>query len=1094
MTSPSNGSSPGGSIPEWAIRNSPAMNILMVAVLVVGFLSFAGMQRESFPSFDIDTILVTFPYPGAAPQEVEEGICQKVEEAVRSLEGVKKVTSVASEGSGSVVLELDSDVKSPDRILDEVRAEIDRIPSFPEEAEDPEIRRVTVRRSAIRVGVIGPEDAGPSGELALREYAERVRDDLLQLDGVTQVDLIGARDYQIDIEIAESTLREHGLSLRGVAETVRRENRELPAGTLRGSSQEVLLRGNNRRTTGEGVAELPLISQENGAVLTVGDLGVVRDEFTDTASLAEINGRPAIALSVERSSEEDMLRMVDAVKQYAATAVPPPGYGLTTWSDQTVEVRGRLNLLYENALLGLCIVFFLLIFFLDLRLAFWVAMGIPFAVLGSAAYLYFADASLNMISMFAFVMALGIVVDDAIVVGENIYAHHQMGKPLRRAAADGAAEVMPSILTSVGTTIVAFTPMLFVSGVMGKFMAVMPAAVIAMLIASLFESLTILPAHLAHRDGALFKFIGTVLYAFRWLVPPIHKANEFAGRVLKRFIETVYVPVLRASLHNRVVAVSGLAALLIAATGLVRSGIVPFVIFPKLDGNTIAASVAFPDGTPEAITRTTTARLEAAFWAVNERLSPSGQSLGQTSFRVVGSQLANTDPAAGQANTSSGSHLGSVELELLDTEQREMSSEQIVAAWREEVGEVPGAETLSIAARAVGPQGIPIEFKLLAPPEETDKLEEVVELCKDKLETFPGVFDISDDSIPGKWEYRFRIKPSAIAMGVRTADLAETVRAAYYGEEVMRVQRGRHEVKIMVRYPREDRRRLAALDELRVRTGDGIERPITELAEIEIVRGYSELNRLDQRRSITVSADVDEAVANARNIVAFLRTEFLPEVLRDYPGVQVRWEGQQEQTEESISSLFRGFGVAILVMFVLLSFELKSYWQPLLILLVIPFGAIGAIAGHALLGMPLTMFSMFGLVGLTGIVVNDSIVLVDFINARVRSGMPLNEALIEAGRRRFRPVMLTTVTTIGGLLPILLETSLQAQILIPMATSIAFGEVFATVVVLGLVPVGYSICTSVFGAGLHEEDEPATQQHAGGEHPESRATEALAVT
>ena len=663
--------------------------------------------------------------------------------------------------------------------------------------------------------------------------------------------------------------------------------------------------------------------------------------------------------------------------------------------------------------------------------------------------------------------------DDAIVVGENIYAHRQMGKPFGQAAADGAAEVLPSILTSVGTTIIAFSPLLFVSGVMGKFMAVMPAAVIAMLVASLFESLTVLPAHLAHRKSAVFRVVGVVFYVFAWVPPLVERMSRLVAGALDRFVAGVYLPGLRLALANRSVTASALVTILIVAAGLIRAGVTPFVFFPKLDGNTVVAAVAFPDGTPEAVTDRAMQRIEDAFWGVNDRLAPTGGTLGLTSFRVVGTKLANGGAAdLGQANAS-GSHLGSLEVELVDTEIREISSESIVAAWRDQIGVIAGAESLTVGSRNVGPSGVPIEFKLLAAPAETERLEAAVERCKGKLAEFPGVFDISDDSIPGKWEYRFRIKPEAIAMGVRTADLAETVRAAYYGEEVMRVQRGRHEVKIMVRYPREDRRRLAELNELRVRLEDGVERPITELAQIDIVRGYSELNRLDQKRAITITADLDENVANATEIVRELKQSFVPGLLREHPGVQVSWEGQEEQRRESLGSLFRGFGVALLVMFVVLSFELKSYWQPLLILAVIPFGAIGAIGGHALMGMPLTMFSMFGMIGLTGIVVNDSIVLVDFINARLRAGAPVGTALVDAGRRRFRPVMLTTVTTIGGLLPILLETSLQAQILIPMATSIAFGEVFATVIVLVLVPVGYSMCHQLFGGLSDDQDPPA---------------------
>ncbi|MEX1039913.1 MAG: efflux RND transporter permease subunit [Pirellulaceae bacterium] len=1050
------------SLVQWAISNSPAMNVLLLVTILVGWFSFQGMQRETFPDFDIDTILISVPYPGAAPQEVEEGICQKIEEAVRSLDGIKKVSSVSQEGSGSVILQLEANVRAPDRVLDEVRSEVDRIPSFPLEAEDPEIRLVTTRRPVIRVAVTGPETWDDGEELRLRNLAERVRDEMLQLNGVSQVDFVAARDFQIDVEIPEDTLRSYGLSLGEVAETIRSENRELPAGVMRAESQEILLRGNNRRVTGPEIAQLPLISQPGGAVLTVGDLGTVRDAFDDVTAFGYINRKPAMALSVERSSDEDLLLMIDAVKDYVANASLPEGYQLVTWSDESIEVRGRLNMLYENSFLGLLIVFTLLVLFLDLKLAFWVAIGIPFSVLAAGSYLYFDGHTLNMISMFGFLMALGIVVDDAIVVGENIYAHREQGKSLRQAAIDGTLEVMPSVMASIATTVIAFLPLMFVAGVMGKFIAVMPMAIIAMLLASLFESVTILPCHLAHSHDRMFRVLGAFLFVFKWLLRPITWASSKASGGLAWFIDKVYLPALGWSLVNRSVMVAAGISILLVTFGLIRSGVVQTDVFPKLDGNTIQAMLKFPDGTPEHVTRKWVRHIEDSFWEVNEKLSPRGESLGVTSFSTIGTQVSAGGPPIASVS-GGGSHVGSVEIELQDTEERTISSDEIITHWRDAVGKVPGAESLAITSRAHGPGGKSIEFKLLASGADLDQLEQAVDRTKQKLAQYPGVQDIADDSLPGKWEYRFRIKPRAYAMNVTNDDLAETVRAAYFGNEVMRVQRGRHEVKIMVRYPLEDRRRFAAFDDLRVRLQDGSELPITELAEVEIVRGYSAINRQNQKRSVTITADVDIAVARARDIVLNLQEESMPEILAAFPAVDLLWEGQQEQETESFESMQRGFLVALLAMFLLLSFEFKSYFQPLLILGIIPFGVVGAVLGHALLGIPLTLFSMFGLVALTGIVLNDSIVLVDFINHRVRDGMPLNEALLDAGRRRFRPVMLTTLTTVGGLSPLLLETSLQAQLLIPMAASIAFGEIFATVIVLFMVPIGYSLQASFLG-------------------------------
>lgn len=1076
------------SIVKSSITNHSALNLCMIAIMVVGWYCLGEMRRESFPEFELDQIRIMVPYPGAAPQEVEEGIGQKIEEAVRSIEGIKKVTTIAQESSCNVVLELMPGGRLPDRVLDEVRSEVERIPSFPLESEKAQITLATNRRPSIRVGLLAPEtmyDADKNlethAELRLRDVAERIRSDLLTLPEVAQVDYLASRNYQIDIEIPEETLRAHNLTLRGAAEIIRRENRELPAGAIRSQSQEVLLRGNNRRTDGESLAELPLVTEDSGAVLTVGDLGKVRDEFVDSTALNFINGRPALALSVQRSTSQDLFRMIDAVKGYVSTASLPAGYELMTWSDESVEVRGRVNLLYKNGLQGLVIVFVLLLLFLDPKLAFWVALGIPFALLASGIFLFMTGQTLNQISMFAFLMALGIVVDDAIVVGENVFAHREMGKSYFRAAVDGTVEVIPSVTTAVLTTVVAFAPLLFVSGRMGKFTSVMPAAIIAMLVASLIECVTILPCHLAYKNGNLFKIFGVVFYAFKWVLTLAQAANKVATRGLEWYIKRIYSPTLEWSLNNRMIVMSLCVTSLMLTYGLYRSGTLKFSFFPRVDGNTLNATVLFPDGTPESVTIAATQKIEDAFWTIADRYEQQGTPIAKNSYRVVGASVRGGGPGGSPMPSGTGGHKGSVEIELVRAEDRGVHSRAIVGQWRQEVGTIAGTEELTLGTRSFGPGGQAIEFKLLGPASSVKQMESAVELCKAKLAEYPGVYDIKDDSIPGKWEYRFRVKPEAFAMGVRTADLAETVRAAYYGEEVMRVQRGRHEVKIMVTYPREERRLLSAFDEIRIRLGDGVERPITELAEIDVVKSYAEINRIDQLRSITISTNLDEEEGNAEEILTAFKANFLEPLLQEeaYRDLQVRWEGQQEQRDESFASMVFGFIVALMVMYVILAIEFKSAMQPALVMLIIPFGALGAVLGHVLLGQMLTLFSFYGIIALTGIVVNDSIVLIDFINSRARAGKPINEAIRESGLRRFRPVMLTTVTTVGGLTPILLESSIQAQILIPMATSIAFGEIFATVVVLYLVPVTYSLYWSAGGnaevaageASQHHEDE-----------------------
>ena len=1049
------------------------MNTLVVAILIVGAMSFAGMRREVFPEFELEIILVNVPYPGATPEEVEEGICQKVEEACRSVSGIKKLTSVAQEGVGFCIFELDSGTKDVQKVLSEIRSEVERIPSLPELAEDPKVEQVTLRNPAIKVGVLAPQVAGGVSESELRDVAELVRDDLLALPAVSAANLQGARDYEIDIEISERMLRKYGLSLRNVADIVRRENLELPGGTIRGESGEILLRGKNKRYVGDEIATLPLVTLPDGLVLTVGDLGTVRDDFADITATNQINGRQGMVVSIDRSSGEDLLAMTEAVNAYVAKVSLPQGYEIVTWADQSIDVRDRLEMLVNTGTQGLLIVFVILSLFLNLKIAFWVALGIPFCMLGAGGLMFLTDQTLNMLSMFAFLMAIGIVVDDAIVVSDNIERHRRLGKKLVAAAIDGTAEVAPSVVSSVTTTVITFLPLCFVSGVMGKFIAVMPFAFITALIMSLGESLLVLPGHLSHEKGLIFTVLGWLLFPFRVFLPALDWLQKGCDRSLQWVVQNCYRPLLDLALANRLSTMAVALSVLMMAVALVRSGVTPFSLFPKIDANRLLAKVTFPDGTPSTVTDKATKRIEQAAFQTGQKLSQSGDSIVRLVHRSVGQVAAQGE--VGPDARVSGSHVGAVAIELVDGESRDVTSEQFISDWRLAAGSFPGVESLVFKTENIGPGGKAVEFKLLArsDPGAVRQLEEAVERCKEWLAQYPGVIDIDDDSHPGKWEYQIRVKPEAEAMGVSLADLAGTVRASYYGEEVMRLQRGRHEVKLMVRYPQEERRSVATLNDVRVTSPDGVKRPLDELAEIEIKRGYSEINRLSQKRSITVVADIDVAKSSLTSgqITGDMEKRLMPDLLAEYPLVSVRWEGEQEQTQESLRSLGVGFIVALFAMFVLLTMEFKSYFQPLLIIAIIPFGCAGAVFGHALLGMPLTIFSMFGLVALAGVVVNDSIVLIDFINHRVRSGMPLFESLREAGRLRFRPVFLTSVTTIGGLFPLMTETSFQAQFLVPMATSLVFGLAATTLIVLVLVPVMYSFFGTFTHSAMDEESD-----------------------
>ncbi len=1082
-------------IVTWSVSNLPAVNILMIAVLLVGFWSLSQLNRETFPDFDLDMVYVMVPYPGATPEEVEESICQKVEEAIRDIKGIKKVTAAASENVGTVMIEMLSSVDDPLRVWNEVDSAVGRISTFPRMAERPIVQLVKIEETIIRVGVLGPPDWSVDAQLRLREVAERVRLELLNQPGLSRVDIVGGKSYQIDVEFDENTLRSYGLTLEQVAGIIAQENFQQAGGTIRARSQEVLLRTDNKHDVGDEIAKLPLIGVQEGAKLTVGDLGNVRDEFVDVASSISIRTvageesaddsgarrtrfmpeRPFLAVAVQRNPEEDLFAMIDSVKAYLTVAKVPQSYELVAWGDRSTEVRERLEMLAVNGVQGLLIVFFCLTLFLDLRLSVWVALGIPFALLGSCFVLMQNGMTLNLISSFAFIVGLGIVVDDAIVIGENVYTYRERGYSTRDAAVEGTLEVMPSVISSVLTTVIAFLPLLFVSGIMGKVMFVMPLVIISMLLISLAETMTILPAHLSHKDNLVFRLFRRVFYLFRWLFYILQWMAKHATAGMHFVIRHFYRPALIRVMQYRSIFVASCLGVLILSVGMIYGGIVPFVFFPRMDSTSIVCNLQFPNGTPEALTARWADEIEEAYWRVSERiLKETGQQVSVHSIRTIGSNMAGRGMNSGIGGDAS--HMASVEIELVQSDHRSVESFHIVDSWRKETGTIPGALVLTFDSAFGGPGGNPIEFKLTAPSEFSEELEAAVAKCRQKLETYEGVFDVRDDNIPGKWEFQPVVKEFAATQGVRQADVANVLRNAYYGAEVMRLQRGRHEVKLMVRYPEEARRSLASYDELRVRIGD-VERPIGELADVQIKRGYSTINRIDQQRAITITANIDDSKITANQVIRDLKGEtvqqvtagfgagnthivqgFLPELLKEHPHVHVRWEGQREQQDESFASLEFGFAVALLGMFVLLAMEFKSYTQPLIILTVIPFAGVVVVLGHWLFGMQLTFTGVFGLVALSGIVINDAIILIDFANRLVRDeGMPVYEACIETGVRRFRPVMLTTVTTVGGLMPICFETSFQAKMVMPMAFTMSVGCTGATILTLFLVPVLYSL-------------------------------------
>ena len=1015
----------------WMLKNAPAANTLVVAVLFVGAFSLASLQRERFPDFRPDKIVIRVDYPGASPSETERSIALKVEEAIRAIVGIRKLTSVSKEGSSTTTAELEPWVRKPDQVLNEVRSAIDRIPTFPKEIERPIVRLDVRLRNVISVAVLGPERTDASSELQLRGIAESIREDLLALPAVSHVHLWHAKPFQIDVELSHRELTRFGLTHRDVTEAIRQANVDIPAGDVRTPGNDFLLRVDNKTRSGAGIGEIPVKTTTDGTVIRVKDLANVRDAFADIDIFARMNGRPALSMQIHRSSEEDLVEIHRQVADYLADASVPVGYDLVLWDDYSRQARDRIALLSENALVGLLLVFAVLATFLDLRLAFWVAVGIPVSVLGTCIVMLVCGATLNMHSMFALVMALGIVVDDAIVVSENIYRHRQAGASAWRSAVDGTVEVAPAVVSSVLTTVIAFVPLTMVEGQMGKWIAVIPLAVISMLLISLLEGLFILPCHLAHLPAA--ERTGPVIAFQR----SVQSAVDFV-------IDRLYVPILRWSINHVGTVLATSAAVALVLIGLYLGGYTPLVVNQKLDYAFLYTYIEYPNGTPTQTIDNATKRLSTTLNRVANQQDYERPLLTMT-YRGVGY----TD----QLDNKRGEVYAELDRSLAFDQA---SSRKLISDWRNHAGEFPGASRVIFWGVNNSPGGKAIELSLLS--SDVEQLETVATAIKEKLRGYQGVSDIADSRGPGKWEQRFKLTPEAEAKGLRLAQLGDSLRAAYFGDEVMRLQRGRHEVKVMVRYSERERQTLASLDTLELPGGTANRTtiPVAAAAQRTVARGHAQILRIDQQRAITITAEVDESIVAATEVAADLDANFLPPLLRDNASVELRWEGKQRETRRSLASLSVGLAIALFGMYGLLTLVFRSYWQPLIVIAVIPLGFVGAIVGHLVLQQPITLFSLFGLVTLSGVVANDSIVLIDFINRR-RAEVDFQQVLLDSGRLRFRAVMLTTITTVAALLPLLLERNTQAQVLIPMAVSIACGLLLATVWILVLVPVLYKV-------------------------------------
>jgi len=1019
----------------WMASNPVAANLIMLICLVGGFVMSTQIKQEVFPEFESDIVTVTVPYPGASPEEVEKGIVLAIEERVTGLDGVKKVTSSSVEGAGTVTIEAlaGADVE---RLAQDVKSEVDRITSFPEDAETPAVVIASNRRQTMSVAVYGDMD-----ERVLREVAETVRDELLQDPEITQVDLSGVRNLEIAVEISEEKLRAHGLTLRQVADIIGRSALELPGGSVKTDQGEILVRVKDRRDLGTEFASLPIVTTPEGSVVRLEDLGTVTDGFEDTDLYARFNSQPAVLLNIFRVGDQTPISVSDAVQRHMERLerMLPPGVQLAKRNDSSDIFRQRMDLLTRNGIMGLALVFLLLALFLEIRLAFWVSMGIPISIMGSFLVLPAFGVSFNMVSMFAFIITLGIVVDDAIVVGENVYQQKERGLPYLKAATKGARNVVVPVTFSVLTNVVAFLPMFFVPGTLGKVFWAVPAVVVSVFLISLVESLFVLPAHLGHQKSGGKSWFSVV-----------NKAQARFSAGFLHVVRTFIAPLLLWTIRLRYLTLAMAVAVLAGTVGYVASGRMGMVMFPRIESDFAYVEVAMPFGAPVARTEAAVDRMvRVARELADEN---GGEALVEGIYSQVG--------------TGNGGHEGSVRVFLTPPEQRPLPTAEFTRLWRERVGPIAGAEYVKFEADRGGPgSGAALTVELSH--RSTDILERAGQELAQALTKYAQVSDIDDGFSAGKVQLDVRIRPEGRSLGLTSQDVARQIRSAFFGAEALRQQRGRNEIKVMVRLPKDQRISLQNIEDFLVRTPAGTDVPLREVADVATGRSYTSIDRRDGRRVISVTADVNPP-SEAAGIQDVLKDTYLPQLRDRYQGLEFSFEGQQADIQEGVKALLFGLGMANLCIFALLAVPLKSYVQPLIIMSSIPFGIVGAVFGHLLMGYSLSLVSLFGIVALTGVVVNDSLVLIDCANGKRRLGEAALSSIHGAALERFRPILLTTVTTFGGLAPMIWETSRQARFLIPMALSLGFGIVFATFITLGIVPSLYMVLEDIkrFGRRL----------------------------
>ena len=1034
---------PGGPIAIMA-SNRVAANLLMISILAFGLVAFGALEREAWPTVPFNTIEVSVVYPGAAPEEVEESIVVKIEEQVEALQDVKAVKSIAAPGLASVRVELKTGADITEA-MDEVKSAVARIPSFPGAAERPQFREMDNRTSMIRLIVFGDIP-----ERSLKELAYQIEDDLGSLPNVSHVETTGTRNYEISIEVPLVRLRAFGLTLDDIADAVRRSSLDLSAGRIDTRVAEVRVRTIGQSYDQLDFEEIVVVARNDGTIIHLGDIAEVRDAFQDTDLIVRHQGKPAVFVEVYRAEGEQVMELAGAVHEHIANEIVPSlphGVGITIRNDDSQTYSERADILRKNGLLGLILVFVALALFLEIRLALWVVAGLVTSGAGALAVMLALDLAINIISLFAFVLAIGIIVDDAIVVAEHIHYERMRGVPGVAAAIRGTRRIKKALTFAVLTSVAAFTPLLFIPGGIGEVWSALPVIIIGMLLISLVEALLILPSHLSHLQGPEWVPANLVDRFFSCV-------RHYMDRGLNGFVNGPLDRALRLATDHPAIVVAGIVGLFIVSLSLVPAGIVPTTFAPVVEGDLVTATLEMPDGTPAERTYEVAMELERAGRRVLERLDrdrpddlPSLLSgvivtVGQRP-RVEGGGLDPTPTMNPQSN------IASIEFKLLSSQQREMSTIAIMQAWRDEVGILPYVRGIAFSGEVID-LGSPVEAVLSHP--DPERLLEIADSVVAGLRSVAGVFDVRSDHTPGVGEIQLALRPEARTLGLTIEDLALQARAAFFGVEALRVQRHREEVRVYARLPGDERDAITDVEGYLIRTRSGGQVPLSQVASMRMGTSPPSIRRQDGQRVVTVTADVDENVISGGEANDILENTILAQLTAAAPELTFSFGGEQQQQLESLDALNRGFMLAMFAIFGLLALSLGSYVKPFLVMAIIPFGLIGVVLGHFVLGVSISAASFMGFFGLSGVTINDSLVMIDFIDQRRREGAAPKTAIIDGAKGRFRPIILTSVTTFLGFTPLILERAIQAQFLVPFAASLGVGIMITTGILMLLVP------------------------------------------